>query len=214
MAAARPLGAATLAGFRRASEPQSHRRKRSRVPLYAGVAAVVVIAGGGAAYALIGHGSSAGSPAASSASAAVASAAAEPETVAGVRSAAQQFYALYSADQWGAAWVYLAPAAQSAVPVATWTAVYTGCPSPSAGLARVIKSVTLAETTAVVAETVAGSLGNIATVSDAWTYSGGRWGFSPSASSMSIYTHGSVNRTSPPRRSQVTALARLLGPAP
>ena len=71
--------------------------------------------------------------------------------------------------------------------------MHTGCPSPSAGLARVIKSVTLAETTAVVAETVAGSLGNIATVSDAWTYSGGRWGFSPSASSMSIYTHGSVN---------------------
>ena len=171
--------------------PQPHRHERSRVPLYAGIAAVVVIAGGGAAYALTRHGTpaSAGSPADSASSAA----AAQPDTAAGVRAAAQQFYALYTAGQWGAAWADLAPAAQSAVPVATWTAVHDGCPSPSAGMARVIKSVTLAGTTAVVTETIAGSLGSIGAASDAWTYSGGRWGFSPSASSMSIYTHGSVN---------------------
>jgi hypothetical protein len=35
-------------------EPQPHRRRRSRAPLYAGIAAVIVIAGGGAAYALTG----------------------------------------------------------------------------------------------------------------------------------------------------------------
>jgi hypothetical protein len=161
---------------------------RSRLPLYAGIAAVVAIAGG-AAYALSRHASpsSAGSPAASASTVA-----AEPDTAAGVRTAATQFYALYSASQWGAAWAYLAPAAQRAVPAATWTAVHDGCPGPTAGLARVIKSVTFAGTTAVVAETVAGSLGNLATVSDAWRYSGGRWGFSPSASSMRIYKHGSV----------------------
>ena len=177
----------TLASYQ---TPQPHRRERSRIPLYAGIAAVVVIAGGGAAYALSGHGSpsSAGSPAASASTAA-----AEPDTAAGVRAAAQQFYALYSAGQWGAAWAYLAPAAQSAVSVATWTAVHNGCPGPTVGLARVIKSVTFAGTTAVVSETVAGSLGNLATVSDAWTYSGGRWGFSLPASSMSFYKHGSVS---------------------
>lgn len=38
--------------------PQPHGRKRSRIPLYAGIAAVIVIAGGGAAYALAGRGSS------------------------------------------------------------------------------------------------------------------------------------------------------------
>jgi hypothetical protein len=43
-----------------------------------------------------------------------------------------------------------------------------------------------------VTETLAGSLGKLGTVSDAWTYSGGRWGFSLSASSMSTYKHGSV----------------------
>jgi hypothetical protein len=37
--------------------PQRHHRKRSRGPLYAGIAALIVIAGGGTAYALAGHGS-------------------------------------------------------------------------------------------------------------------------------------------------------------
>lgn len=37
--------------------PPPQHRKRSRAPLYAGIAAVVVIAGGGTAYALAGHGS-------------------------------------------------------------------------------------------------------------------------------------------------------------
>ena len=171
----------------RHQEPR--RPGRSRLPLYAGIAAVVAIASG-AAYALSRHASpsGAGSPAVSASTLAVA----EPDTAAGVRVAAKQFYALDSAGQWGAAWAYLAPAAQRAVPAATWTAVHDGCPGPTAGLARVIKSVTFAGRTAVVSETVAGSLGNIAAVSDAWTYSGGRWGFSPSASSVSIYRHGSV----------------------
>ena len=112
-------------------DQQPHRRNRSHIPLYAGIAAVVVIAGGGAAYALSGHGSpsSAGSPAASASTAA-----AEPDTAAGVRAAAQQFYALYSAGQWGAAWAYLAPAARGAVTVATWSAVHDACPGPTAGL--------------------------------------------------------------------------------
>jgi hypothetical protein len=46
---------------------QRHHRKRSRAPLYAGIAAVFVIAGGGTAYALAGHGST---PSPTSASAA------------------------------------------------------------------------------------------------------------------------------------------------
>jgi hypothetical protein len=46
---------------------------------------------------------------------------------------------------------------------------FTAAPAPRKGLARVIKSVTFGGITAVVAETIAGSLGNLATVSDAWT---------------------------------------------
>lgn len=169
--------------------PEPPRPGRSRLLLYAGIAAVIAIVGG-AAYALSRHASpsGAGSPAVSASTLAVA----EPDTAAGVRVAARQFYALYSASRWDAAWAYLAPAAQRAVPASTWTAVHDGCPWSTAGLARVIKSVTFAGRTAVVSETVAGSPGNSAAISDAWMYSGGRWGFSPSASSMSIYKHGSV----------------------
>lgn len=159
------------------------RRRRSRGPLYAvAVVALVVIAGIGAAYALSG-GTSTGSPAASTGTA-------EPETAAGVRAAAQQFYALYSASQWDAAWAYLAPSVQAKVSRATWTAVHSGCTAPGAGMARVIKSVTVTGSTAVITETVAGSLGNLGTGADAWTYGGGRWGFL--LTGISVYGHGSA----------------------
>jgi hypothetical protein len=46
---------------------------------------------------------------------------------------------------------------------------FTACPGSAEGLARVIKSVIFAGITAVIAETIAGSLGNLATVPDAWT---------------------------------------------
>jgi hypothetical protein len=45
---------------------------------------------------------------------------------------------------------------------------FTAAPPPRKG-SRVIKSVTFAGITAVIAETIAGSLGNLATVFDAWT---------------------------------------------
>jgi hypothetical protein len=131
------------------------------------------------------------SPSAAAASTAP-KAAAEPETKAGVRAAATQFYAFYSASQWAQAWAYLAPATRRAVPAKTWTDVHEQCASPTAGLARTIKSVTLAGSTAVVSETVAGTLGKIATVSDAWAYSGGRWGLVLDKSSTAVYSHGSV----------------------
>lgn len=41
--------------YRQFQPPQPHHRKRSRAPLYAGIAAVIVIAGGGTAYVLTGH---------------------------------------------------------------------------------------------------------------------------------------------------------------
>ena len=169
--------------------------------MYAGLAGVLFAAALGITYMLIGHGTAprSGSPAAARSGTAAApaktaarSVAAQPDTSAGVRAAARQFYALYSAGQWRASWADLAPSVQRAVPAATWTAVHNGCPSPSEGMARVIKSVTFDGTTAVVTETVAGALGKLATLSDAWTYSGGRWGFELPASDMGVYKHGSV----------------------
>jgi hypothetical protein len=145
-------------------------------------------AGGGAFYAL--HGRSA--PPATATAAPAEQAAAQPETEAGVRSAATQFYALYSAGQWAPAWQMLTPAAQRQVPEATYAAVHAGCPSASAGLARVIKGVTMAGSTAVVTETVAGVASALGSVTDAWSYSGGRWGIALSQSSLADYSHGSA----------------------
>jgi hypothetical protein len=123
---------------------------------------------------------------------AAASASAQPETEAGVRAAATAFYALYSAGQWSQAWAYLTPATQAEVPEATFTAVHQGCPSPSAGMARVIKSVTLAGSTAVITETVAGAASALGSVTDAWQYTGGRWGVELSSSALAVYQHGSA----------------------
>lgn len=131
-------------------------------------------------------------PPAASAPAAPA-AATQPQTEAGVRGAANDFYALYSAGQWDAAWAYLTPATKAAVPEATFAAFHEGCPSPTAGMARVIKSVTLAGSTAVVTETVAGAAGALGSITDAWKYADGRWGFQPEASALGLYQHGSVS---------------------
>jgi hypothetical protein len=121
-----------------------------------------------------------------------ASASAQPETEAGIRAAATQFYALYAASQWSSAWPYLAPSIQARVSEATFTAVNQGCPSPAGGLARVIKSVTLAGSTAVVTETVAGVASSLGSVADAWQYIGGQWRISLSPSALAVFSHGSA----------------------
>lgn len=121
-----------------------------------------------------------------------AAAAAQPDTEAGVRAAATTFYAFYSGGQWDQAWAGLAPSVQAKVSEATWAAVHAACPSSSDGIARVIKSVTVSGTSAVVAETASGVLGKLGIVSDAWTYSGSRWGIALPASSISVYEHSSV----------------------
>ncbi len=119
-------------------------------------------------------------------------AAAEPDTEAGVRAAATAFYALYSAGQWPQAWEMLAPASQQAMPEALYVAVHQGCPSASAGIARVIESVTMAGAAAVVAEGLSGAGAAIGTVDDAWEYSAGRWGFAEPPSVLADYSHGSA----------------------
>jgi hypothetical protein len=117
---------------------------------------------------------------------------AQPDNEAGVRAAATDFYAFYSARQWDQAWSDLAPSVQAKVSEAIWTAVHNACPGESDGLAREIKSVTVDGSTAVVTETIAGALGKLGTASDAWTYTGSRWGFAMTASDVAIYQHSSV----------------------
>lgn len=157
-------------------------------------AAAALVVGIAIGYFIGSSGKSAPSAAPSAASSGVTAsqAAAQPETEAGVRADATQFYALYAAGQWAQAWEMLAPSAQKTAPESVYVAVHEGCPSASAGLARVIKSVTMAGSTAVVTETVAGALSSLGSVTDAWAYSGGRWGLTLPASSVKDYSHGSA----------------------
>jgi hypothetical protein len=152
--------------------------------------AMVVIIAGAAWYVL--KGSTSPAPPAAGSGGTASQAARQPETEAAVRGDATQFYALYAASQWAQAWAMLAPSAQKAVPESTYVAVHQGCPSASAGMARVIKSITVAGPTAVVTETVAGALSSLGSVTDAWAYSGGRWGITLDPSSLRDYSHGSA----------------------
>jgi hypothetical protein len=172
---------------RHQAPPPQRKQGSGYGPWIAGGAVVLVVIAGAAFYVL--HGKS---PAPAGATTGNATAA-QPETEAGVRSAATQFYALYSASQWPQAWEMLTPAAQRQVPEATYATVHEGCPSASAGLARVIKGVTMAGSTAVVTETVAGVASSLGSVTDAWSYAGGRWGIALSQSSLADYSHGSAS---------------------
>jgi hypothetical protein len=152
--------------------------------------AMVVIIAGAAWYFL--KGSTSPAPPAAGSGGTTSQAAGQPETEAAVRSDATAFYALYAASQWAQAWAMLAPSAQQAVSESTYVAVHQGCPIASAGMARVIKSITVAGSTAVVTETVAGALSSLGSVTDAWAYSGGRWGITLDPSGLKDYSHGSA----------------------
>ena len=133
------------------------------------------------------------SPAAVAAAAAETSrAAAQPETEAGVRAAATQFYAFYAAALWPQAWALLTPASQQAAPESVYVALHQGCPSASAGFSRVIQSVVMAGSTAVVTESGSGAAAALGSVTDAWSYAGGRWGIALDRSAMAVYSHGSA----------------------
>jgi hypothetical protein len=116
----------------------------------------------------------------------------QPETRAGIRAAASRFYALYAAGEWSQSWESLSSSSRKAVPRSLWTASHKGCPPKSAGLARVIKNITMAGSTAIVTETVAGALGKLGTVADDWKYQHGTWGLQLSANDIALYSKGTA----------------------
>jgi hypothetical protein len=109
----------------------------------------------------------------------------QPRTAAGARAAARTFFNVYATSQWAAAYQLLSPAAQHAVSEATWAKAQQGCPNQGVEMAGTIKSVTLAGNTAMVRATPPpGGAGWVFTVQE-FTYSEGRWGYSPY--SLDIY---------------------------
>jgi hypothetical protein len=130
--------------------------------------------------------------AAASSPAGASSPAAEPDTAAGARTAAETYFALYSAGQWAATYALLAPSASSQVSESAWVDVHEGCPSAAAGLAYQVGKPVMVGNTAVMPVSIAGALSKLATVEETFTYSGGQWRWQPSGSGAAVYTHGSV----------------------
>jgi len=124
------------------------------------------------------------------ASPAATASAAQPETAAAAQAAAEQYFGLYSAGQFAAAYGLLAPSAQRAVSLATWVAVHRGCPAEAAGLAYKVSKATVTGGTAIVSVSLAGVAASLGSESEALTYSAGRWGLAPD--DLSMYRHGSV----------------------
>lgn len=109
---------------------------------------------------------------------------------AGAHTTAAQFYSLYSANQFAAAWRLLSPAAKNQVPQSVWVSVHQACPGTAAGKSRVIKAVTAFGSAAIVTEAIAGSAAAPGTAEDVFNYVNGQWRYSPGE--VSIYRHGST----------------------
>lgn len=173
-------------------------RRFSLVPSLAGIVMLAACSGGS-----VSPGSQpAAEPSSPDAVPAKTTAAAEPQTEAGVRAAATRFYALYSAGQWAQSWEDLAPASQAKVPEALWTDAHDLCEPPANGMARVIKGITMAGSTAIVQETVSGALGKLGTVSDVWTYADGRWGMNLTKDDYALYGKGSAKAVAAAARAE------------
>jgi hypothetical protein len=134
--------------------------------------------------------SSSAAPGATRSAAAQAAGPAEPETKAGARAAAANFYRLYSAGRFAASWDLLSPTAQRAIPRAVWISVHDGCPSAGSGTARVIKSVLVFGNAAIVTEAVAGVGSRLGKAEDVFNYTHDHWRYSPA--DLGIYHHGAV----------------------
>jgi len=124
-----------------------------------------------------------------SATAVATAAGGQPETAAAATAAAKQYFAFYSAGDFAATWGLLAPSAQREISEATWVGVHQGCPAPVKVSYRV-KGARLTGGTAAVTVAQTEAKTSLGSVTEAFSYSAGRWGFVPE--DTSLYRHGSV----------------------
>jgi hypothetical protein len=123
------------------------------------------------------------------ASTAATAAGGQPETTAAATAAAKQYFGFYSAGDFAATWGLLAPSAQRSISEATWVGVHQGCPAP-AGVSYRVKGAKLTGSTAAVTVAQAEDKTSLGSVTEAFSYSAGRWGFVPEDSGL--YRRGSV----------------------
>jgi hypothetical protein len=123
------------------------------------------------------------------ASTAATAAGGQPRTAAAATAAAKQYFGFYSAGDFAATWGLLAPSAQRSISEATWVGVHQGCAAP-AGMSYRVKGAELTGSTAAVTVAQAENKTSVGSVTEAFSYSAGRWGFVPEDSGL--YRHGSV----------------------
>jgi hypothetical protein len=111
-----------------------------------------------------------------------------PRLRAGVRAAAAQVLALYSARKFTAFWSLLSPATKRQVSPNAWVSVHEACSSAGDGKPRVIKAVTVFGNAAIVTETIVEAPPR--TTEIVFNYVDGHWSFSPE--DLSVYDHGSA----------------------
>jgi hypothetical protein len=121
--------------------------------------------------------------------AATAASGGQPKTAAAATTAAKQYFGYYSAGDFAATWGLLAPSAQRSISEATWVGVHQGCPAP-AGISYRVKGAELTGSMAAVTVAQAENKTSVGSVTEAFSYSAGRWGFVPEDSGL--YSHGSV----------------------
>ena len=162
------------------------RRSVVQGAVVAAIAAATAACSGGAATT---SGGAATTTAPTSATAVATAAGGQPETSAAATAAARQYFSYYSAGDFAATWGLLAPSAQREIGEATWVGVHQGCPGP-AGVSYRVKRAKLTGGTAAVTVAQAEGKTSFGTVTEAFSYSAGRWGFVPE--DTSLYRHGSV----------------------
>ncbi len=111
-----------------------------------------------------------------------AAAASEPATAAGAMAAAQYYFSLYGAGQYAAVYPLIAPADRAVIAESSWTGVHQAC--PASGLTYQVKTPVLSGTTAVMAVGYSGAASAIGSEQVTFTYSGGRWYYVPSDTSV------------------------------
>lgn len=113
-----------------------------------------------------------------------------PKMRSAAHAAAAQFYGLYSANKFAVLWNLLSPATKRRVSRHVWVSVHDACPDAGAGMSRIIRTVTVFGSAAIVTEAVARAAPNLGTTEDVFNYANGHWSYSPP--DPSIYHHGSV----------------------
>ena len=164
------------------------RRSVVQGAVVAAIVAATAACSGGASTSSAGSATTA-TTAPTSATAVATAAGGQPETAAAATAAATQYFDFYSAGDFAATWGLLAPSAQREISEATWVGVHQACPA-AAGISYRVKGARLTGGMAAVTVDQTEHKTSFGSVTEAFSYSAGRWGFVPE--DTSLYRHGSV----------------------